>query len=53
MIVWQVWLLAPNGHGTMSVLSPLSRVKRKSYFGTIRSVDDPKRTFGIVRLTFC
>src|SRR6266403_5536375 len=34
-------LMARNGHGPMSDLSPLSGVKRKSNFGAVRSVDDP------------
>ena len=33
--------LAPNGHGRMSDLSPLSGEQRKSNFGAARSVDDP------------
>src|SRR5882724_9791082 len=39
-------MAAQNGHGPMSDLSPLSGVKRKSNFGTVRSVDDPERTSG-------
>ena len=35
--------LAPNGHGVMSELSPLSREKRKSDFGAVRAAFDPKR----------
>jgi hypothetical protein len=42
-------MAAQNGHGPMSDLSPLSGVKRKSNFGAVRSVDDPKRTLGAVR----
>src|SRR5258706_16475146 len=37
--------LAPNGHGPMSDLSPLSGEERKSNFGAARSVDDPSATF--------
>src|SRR6266404_1655603 len=37
-------LLAPNGHGRMSDLSPLSGEQRKSNFGAARSVDDPEET---------
>jgi hypothetical protein len=33
----------------MSVLSPLSGVKRKSDFGAVRSVDDPTRDIGAFR----
>jgi hypothetical protein len=33
--------MAPNGHGAMSDLSPLSGEQRKSNFGAARSVDDP------------
>jgi hypothetical protein len=33
---------ARNGHGLMSDLSPLSGVERKSNFGAVTSVDDPK-----------
>jgi hypothetical protein len=40
---------APNGHGAMSVLSPLSGVKRKSNFGTVTSVVDPERTFAALK----
>ena len=35
---------APNGHGSMSDLSPLSGEERKSNFGAVRSVDDPTAT---------
>src|SRR5207248_2342792 len=37
---------APNGHGPMSDLSPLSGEVRKSNFGAAKSVDDPSRTRG-------
>jgi hypothetical protein len=37
-------LMARNGHGAMSDLSPLSGVKRKSKFGAATSVIDPNRT---------
>src|SRR6266403_5759421 len=36
--------LALFGHGAMSDLSPLSRVKRKSDLGAAMSVDDPTET---------
>src|SRR6476661_9588851 len=39
----QLPLLAPNGHGRMSDLSPLSGEQRKSNFGAVRSVFDPYR----------
>src|SRR5258708_5119750 len=39
-------LMALFGHGAMSAMSPLSRVKRKSNFGNVRSEFDPKRTLG-------
>jgi hypothetical protein len=39
-------LLARNGHGVMSDLSPLSGVKRKLDFWAVRSVDDPSATLG-------
>jgi hypothetical protein len=32
----------------MSDLSPLSGEERKSNFGAVRSVDDPKPTFGVL-----
>src|SRR5712671_6109526 len=34
-------LVAPNGHGAMSDLSPLSVAKRKSDLGAVRSAFDP------------
>jgi hypothetical protein len=34
-------LLARNGHGPMSDLSPLSGVKQKSNFGAVKSAFDP------------
>jgi len=37
-------VLARNGHGPMSDLSPLSGEERKSNFGAVRSVEDPERT---------
>jgi hypothetical protein len=37
-------LLARNGHGGMSDLSPLSGVKRKSASASSTSESDPKRT---------
>src|SRR5712672_2861480 len=37
-------LMAPNGHGAMSDLSPLSGAKRKSDLGAVRSAFDPERT---------
>src|ERR1700752_5092862 len=37
-------LLALFGHGAMSDLSPLSGVKRKLDFGTVRYANDPSRT---------
>src|SRR5258705_13768278 len=37
-------LMARNGHGPMSDLSPLSGEERKSNFGAVRSVDDPQRS---------
>ena len=37
------FLLARNGHGPMSDLSPLSGEKRKSNFGAVRSGFDPGR----------
>jgi hypothetical protein len=36
-------LLARNGHGAMSARSLLTRVKRKSDFGVVRSANDPYR----------
>ena len=39
-------LLAQNGHGAMSELSPLSGEERKSNFEVVRSVDDPTETLG-------
>jgi hypothetical protein len=41
----QCLVLARNGPGAMSALSPLSRLKRKLDFGAVRSVFDPKRPF--------
>jgi hypothetical protein len=38
-------VLAPNGHGAMSELSPLSEAKRKSDLGAVRSALDPLRSF--------
>ena len=40
----QCRLLARNGHGAMSDLSPLSGEERKSNFGAVRSVVDPSET---------
>jgi len=37
-------ILARNGHGPMSDLSPLSGEEQKSNFGAARSVDDPEQT---------
>src|SRR5258705_4002429 len=37
--------MALFGHGPMSDLSPLSGEERKSNFGAVRSVDDPKPTW--------
>jgi hypothetical protein len=34
-------LVAQNGHGAMSDLSPLSEAKRKSGFGAVRSASGP------------
>jgi hypothetical protein len=35
---------APNRHGVMSELSPFSGAKRKSNFGTVKTVVDPTET---------
>ena len=40
-----------HGHGTMSVLSPRSPVKRKLDFGAVRSAFDPQQSFGLCRVT--
>jgi hypothetical protein len=37
--------LARNGPPSMSGLSPLTGVKRKSNFGAVKSAFDPERTF--------
>ena len=39
-----------HGHGTMSVLSPRSPVKRKLDFGAVRAAFDAKRTWRAARL---
>jgi hypothetical protein len=44
-------VLARNGHGAMSALSPLSGVKRKSDFWAVRSGFDPTET-SAARLLF-
>ena len=41
-------VVARFGHGAMSDLSPLSGEERKSNFGAARSVNDPKRTLGLI-----
>jgi hypothetical protein len=44
--------LALFGHGAMSELSPLSRVKRKSGFGAVRAAfDRPKADVAVNRFT--
>src|SRR5258708_1083565 len=42
--------LAPNGHGAMSDMSPLSGVKRKPDFGAVRAAFDPLRTWGTPKI---